>query len=101
MCLDIVHKLLAALKPAELKEMLPAVCSFASHPSPVCRERMYDILMWIQDNYRSAPPALTLLGCYWLLAWPSPSHYIQSNPCFSPLSLLSTEGVVFSMSGWD
>ncbi|XP_031440254.1 DNA-dependent protein kinase catalytic subunit [Clupea harengus] len=50
-CLDIVHKLLASLKPDELKEMLPAVCSFSSHPSPVCRERMYDILMWIQDNY--------------------------------------------------
>ncbi|KAL2085629.1 hypothetical protein ACEWY4_018949 [Coilia grayii] len=50
-CLDIVHKLLACLKPQELKEMLPAVTSFVSHPSPVCRERMYDILMWIQDNY--------------------------------------------------
>ncbi|XP_041924731.1 DNA-dependent protein kinase catalytic subunit isoform X1 [Alosa sapidissima] len=50
-CLDIVHKLLAPLKPEELKELLPAVCAFTSHPSPVCRERMYDILMWIQDNY--------------------------------------------------
>ncbi|TRY56699.1 hypothetical protein DNTS_012969 [Danionella cerebrum] len=51
-CLDIIHKILACLKPEELKEILGAVTAFVSHPSPVCRERMYDILMWIQDNYR-------------------------------------------------
>uniref|UniRef100_A0A672S298 DNA-dependent protein kinase catalytic subunit n=1 Tax=Sinocyclocheilus grahami TaxID=75366 RepID=A0A672S298_SINGR len=50
-CLDIIHKILACLKPQELKEILGAVTAFVSHPSPVCRERMYDILMWIQDNY--------------------------------------------------
>lgn len=50
-CLDIIHKILACLKPEELKEILGAVTAFVSHPSPVCRERMYDILMWIQDNY--------------------------------------------------
>nr|XP_055063378.1 DNA-dependent protein kinase catalytic subunit [Misgurnus anguillicaudatus] len=50
-CLDIIHKILACLKPEELKELLGAVIAFVSHPSPVCRERMYDILMWIQDNY--------------------------------------------------
>ncbi|KAF4089760.1 hypothetical protein AMELA_G00069750 [Ameiurus melas] len=50
-CLDIVHKILAILKPEEMKEMLGAVNAFVSHPSPACRERMYDILMWIQDNY--------------------------------------------------
>ncbi|XP_030635503.1 DNA-dependent protein kinase catalytic subunit [Chanos chanos] len=50
-CLDIVHKILASLKPEELREILGAVCAFISHPSPACRERMYDILMWIQDNY--------------------------------------------------
>uniref|UniRef100_W5KIE9 DNA-dependent protein kinase catalytic subunit n=1 Tax=Astyanax mexicanus TaxID=7994 RepID=W5KIE9_ASTMX len=53
-CLDIVHKILAVLKPEELKEFLGTVCAFVSHPSPVCRERMYDILMWIQDNYSDA-----------------------------------------------
>ncbi|XP_036452457.1 DNA-dependent protein kinase catalytic subunit isoform X2 [Colossoma macropomum] len=53
-CLDIVHKILAILKPEELKEILGAVSAFVSHPSPVCRERMYDILMWIQDNYSDA-----------------------------------------------
>ncbi|KAK9971873.1 hypothetical protein ABG768_025216 [Culter alburnus] len=50
-CLDIIHKILACLKPEELKEILGSVTAFVSHPSPVCRERMYDILMWIQDNY--------------------------------------------------
>jgi len=51
-CLDIVHKVLALLTPPQLQELLGAVTAFVSHPSPVCRERMYDILMWIQDNYR-------------------------------------------------
>ncbi|XP_062849596.1 DNA-dependent protein kinase catalytic subunit [Trichomycterus rosablanca] len=50
-CLDIVHKILGILKPDELKQILGAVCAFVSHPSPACRERMYAILMWIQDNY--------------------------------------------------
>ncbi|KAM4534321.1 DNA-dependent protein kinase catalytic subunit isoform 1-T1 [Odontesthes bonariensis] len=50
-CLDIIHKIIARLTPVELQELLGAVTAFVSHPSPVCRERMYDILMWIQDNY--------------------------------------------------
>ncbi|XP_028826126.1 DNA-dependent protein kinase catalytic subunit isoform X2 [Denticeps clupeoides] len=53
-CLDMVHKILPVLKPTELQEILPSISSFTSHPSPVCRERMYDILMWIQDNYGDA-----------------------------------------------
>uniref|UniRef100_A0A8D0GIE8 DNA-dependent protein kinase catalytic subunit n=1 Tax=Sphenodon punctatus TaxID=8508 RepID=A0A8D0GIE8_SPHPU len=51
-CLDIVYKMQPKLKPIELRELLPPVTGFISHPSPVCRERMYDILMWIYDNYR-------------------------------------------------
>uniref|UniRef100_A0A3P9H2R7 DNA-dependent protein kinase catalytic subunit n=1 Tax=Oryzias latipes TaxID=8090 RepID=A0A3P9H2R7_ORYLA len=50
-CLDIIHKVTARLSPPELQELLGAVAAFVSHPSPVCRERMYDILMWILDNY--------------------------------------------------
>ncbi|XP_061661173.1 DNA-dependent protein kinase catalytic subunit isoform X2 [Syngnathoides biaculeatus] len=57
-CLEIIHKILARLTPPELQEFLGAVTSFISHPSPVCRERMYDILMWIQDNY-SDPESMT------------------------------------------
>ncbi|KAM8881271.1 DNA-dependent protein kinase catalytic subunit [Synchiropus picturatus] len=53
-CLDIVHKILARLTPTELQELLSPVATFYTHPSPVCRERMYDILMWIQDNYSDA-----------------------------------------------
>ncbi|KAM4719019.1 DNA-dependent protein kinase catalytic subunit isoform 2-T2 [Anableps anableps] len=50
-CLDIIHKILARLTPVELQELLGAVTTFVSHPSPVCKERMYEILMWILDNY--------------------------------------------------
>uniref|UniRef100_A0A803VTB7 DNA-dependent protein kinase catalytic subunit n=1 Tax=Ficedula albicollis TaxID=59894 RepID=A0A803VTB7_FICAL len=50
-CLDIVYKMLSKLKPLELKELLPGVTGFISHPSGICRQRMYDILMWIYDNY--------------------------------------------------
>ncbi|KAM6971354.1 DNA-dependent protein kinase catalytic subunit isoform 1-T1 [Tautogolabrus adspersus] len=53
-CLDIIHKIIALLTPVQLQELLSAVTTFISHPSPVCRERMYDILMWIQDNYSDA-----------------------------------------------
>lgn len=51
-CLDIIHKIIALLTPLQLQEVLGHVTAFISHPSPVCRERMYDILMWILDNYR-------------------------------------------------
>ncbi|KAM3860678.1 DNA-dependent protein kinase catalytic subunit [Diretmus argenteus] len=54
MCLDILHKIVAVLNPVQLEDVLGAVTAFVSHPSPVCRERMYDILMWIQDNYSDA-----------------------------------------------
>uniref|UniRef100_A0A8C3RFN2 DNA-dependent protein kinase catalytic subunit n=1 Tax=Cyanoderma ruficeps TaxID=181631 RepID=A0A8C3RFN2_9PASS len=50
-CLDIMYKMLSKLKPLELKELLPGVTGFISHPSVICRQRMYDILMWIYDNY--------------------------------------------------
>ncbi|XP_049981118.1 DNA-dependent protein kinase catalytic subunit [Alexandromys fortis] len=51
-CLDIVYKMIAKLKPVELRELLHPVVEFVSHPSPTCREQMYNILMWIHDNYR-------------------------------------------------
>lgn len=54
MCLDIVYKMVAKLKPIELRELLNPVVEFVSHPSPTCREQMYNILMWIHDNYRLA-----------------------------------------------
>ncbi|XP_072267337.1 DNA-dependent protein kinase catalytic subunit isoform X2 [Pyxicephalus adspersus] len=51
-CLDIIYKMLSKLKPSELRDLLPSVTAFSSHKFPVCRERMYGILMWIYDNYR-------------------------------------------------
>lgn len=63
-CLDLIHKILARLTPAELQELLGAVTDFVSHPSPVCRERMYDILMWIQDQYRCCMPFCYFICLY-------------------------------------
>ncbi|XP_041045109.1 DNA-dependent protein kinase catalytic subunit isoform X2 [Carcharodon carcharias] len=51
-CLDIVYKIKAKLTSTELKGMLSSVMAFISHPSPICREKLYDVLMWIYDNYR-------------------------------------------------
>ncbi|XP_042541900.1 DNA-dependent protein kinase catalytic subunit [Dipodomys spectabilis] len=51
-CLDIIYKIMAKLKPVELRELLNPVMEFVSHPSPMCREQMYNIVMWIYDNYR-------------------------------------------------
>nr|XP_055174250.1 DNA-dependent protein kinase catalytic subunit isoform X3 [Nyctereutes procyonoides] len=51
-CLDIIYKMMAKLKPVELRDLLNSVVEFISHPSPVCREQMYNILMWVHDNYR-------------------------------------------------
>lgn len=66
-CLDIIHKILAQLTPVQLQELLASVTTFISHPSPVCRERMYDILMWILDNYRSGVlSALTYVIFYFI-----------------------------------
>ncbi|XP_068381983.1 DNA-dependent protein kinase catalytic subunit isoform X2 [Eschrichtius robustus] len=51
-CLDIIYKLMARLKPVELRGLLSPVAEFLSHPSALCREQMYNILMWVHDNYR-------------------------------------------------
>ncbi|XP_055968392.1 DNA-dependent protein kinase catalytic subunit [Sorex fumeus] len=51
-CLDIIYKMLPKLKPVELRELLGPVTEFISHPSLTCREQMYNILMWVHDNYR-------------------------------------------------
>ncbi|GAB1300036.1 DNA-dependent protein kinase catalytic subunit [Apodemus speciosus] len=39
-CLDIVYKMVAKLKPVELRELLNPVVEFVSHPSPTCREQI-------------------------------------------------------------
>ena len=48
----LISKMMARLRPAELRELLSAVVEFLAHPAVLCRERMYAILMWVHDNYR-------------------------------------------------
>lgn len=50
--LKIVHAILRYLAPAELLFLLPSVTAFTSASSAPCRAVMYDILMWVYDNYR-------------------------------------------------
>nr|QOY44576.1 DNA-dependent protein kinase catalytic subunit [Alvinella pompejana] len=50
--LRLVKGLCNQLKPAEILYLLPVLTEFASHPSASCRAQMYNILMWIYDNYR-------------------------------------------------
>lgn len=50
--LKIVQGISAKLKPTEMKEFMPLVTAISSHPSMSCRTVMYDILMWVYDNYR-------------------------------------------------
>ena len=50
--LKLVDGMLPKLKPAEMLYLLPAVKDFISHPSPGCRDVMYNIFMWIYDNYK-------------------------------------------------
>ena len=53
MGLKIVLAMLQYLTCSELLFLLPVVTAFTSVPSANCRAVMYDILMWIYDNYRS------------------------------------------------
>ena len=52
--LKVVHAMLRHLKPEELLYLLPTVAGFSSNSSTLCRGVMYEIFMWIYDNYRSA-----------------------------------------------
>ena len=50
--LRILQRLLKKLTVPELQFMFPSVTAFISHPSILCRELMYDILIWIYDVFR-------------------------------------------------
>ncbi|CAH1795603.1 unnamed protein product [Owenia fusiformis] len=50
--LKIVNGMLKKISPEELLYFLPDVATFSKHPSAICRTVMYDIMMWIYDNYR-------------------------------------------------
>ncbi|XP_022110985.1 DNA-dependent protein kinase catalytic subunit-like isoform X2 [Acanthaster planci] len=49
--LKLVNAMLPNLKPDEILYLLPPVRTVFNLPSPACREVMYDILMWIYDNF--------------------------------------------------
>lgn len=50
--LKIVKSIQSKLQPSEVSELLPLICGFCVSPSIPCRNVMYDILMWVYDNYR-------------------------------------------------
>ncbi|KAL9956083.1 hypothetical protein ACROYT_G037506 [Oculina patagonica] len=51
--LRIIQQLLKKLTILELQFIFPSVTAFVSHPSVLCRELMYDILIWIYDTFRA------------------------------------------------
>ncbi|XP_070581112.1 DNA-dependent protein kinase catalytic subunit-like [Ptychodera flava] len=55
--LKIVNEMLKKLKETELLFLMPPVVAISNNQSAVCRETMYDILMWIYDNYREEESA--------------------------------------------
>ncbi|XP_041364232.1 DNA-dependent protein kinase catalytic subunit-like [Gigantopelta aegis] len=50
--LNIVKSISAKLKPPELLTLMPAVTGIFQQSSAACHKIMYEILMWIYDNYR-------------------------------------------------
>ena len=52
MALRVVHAMLRNLKSDDVLYLMPAVSGITSHPSSLCRGVMYDIFMWIYDNFR-------------------------------------------------
>ncbi|XP_076445486.1 DNA-dependent protein kinase catalytic subunit-like [Babylonia areolata] len=52
--LRIVKSLAPRISQKELLSLMPAVTSFTTHPSALCRYTMLDCLMWIYDNYRDS-----------------------------------------------
>ncbi|XP_056017774.1 DNA-dependent protein kinase catalytic subunit-like isoform X2 [Ostrea edulis] len=50
--LKIVKSIQTKLQASEVSELLPLMSGFCFSPSIPCRNVMYDILMWVYDNYR-------------------------------------------------
>ncbi|XP_042208389.1 DNA-dependent protein kinase catalytic subunit-like [Homarus americanus] len=49
--LQLVNTVMPRLTPPQVLYFMPGIVAFASHPSPKCRETMYDVLFWMYDNY--------------------------------------------------
>ena len=50
-CLKLVHALLRQLKADDVVTLLPTLASFVDSRSVACRAAIYDIFMWLSDNY--------------------------------------------------
>ena len=50
--LKIIKAVAGKLKAEELSLLMSHITAFGVHPSASCRLVMYDILMWIYDNYK-------------------------------------------------
>jgi len=50
-CLKLVHALLRQLRTDDVITLLPTLVSFVDSRSVACRATMYDIFMWLYDNY--------------------------------------------------
>jgi len=53
-CLKLVHALLRQLKTSDIITLLPILSSFVDSQSVACRAAMYDICMWLYDNYSNS-----------------------------------------------
>ncbi|KAK6170524.1 hypothetical protein SNE40_018898 [Patella caerulea] len=50
--LNIITSIRHKLKASEMNSLMEAITAFTHHPSTPCRKIMYELLMWIYDNYR-------------------------------------------------
>jgi len=53
-CLKLVHALLRQLKTDDVVSLLPTLATFVDSHSVTCRAAVYDIFMWLYDNFNSA-----------------------------------------------
>ena len=58
--LKIIKAVAAKLKADELGLLMSHITAFGVHPSASCRLVMYDILMWVYDNYRYVSQSLLM-----------------------------------------
>ena len=60
-CLKLVHALLRQLSTDDVVTLLPTLASFVDNRSVACRAAMYDVFMWIYDNYSNSVGFVALL----------------------------------------
>jgi len=63
-CLRITHALLRQLPTDDIITLLPTLATFVDSRSVACRAAVYDVFMWLYDNYTTRSVQLTkLLQC--------------------------------------